>query len=40
VAIVDLLKVTLVIDEQTYGDYEAKGDELSRMLFGLIRKLG
>jgi len=40
VAILDILKEDSVIDEQTYVEFEAIADELSRMLFGLIRKLG
>ena len=40
VAILDILKDGSIITERTYSDFEAKADELSRMLFGLIRKLG
>jgi len=40
VAILDILKDGSIIDEKEYTDFEAQADELSRMLFGLIRKLG
>jgi four helix bundle protein len=40
VAILDILKDGSTIIEQTYIEFEARADELSRMLFGLIRKLG
>jgi four helix bundle protein len=40
VAILDILKDGETIPESTYTDFEAKADELSRMHFGLIRKLG
>jgi four helix bundle protein len=40
VAILDILQDGSIIDEKEYIEFEAKADELSRMLFGLIRKLG
>jgi four helix bundle protein len=40
VAILDILRDGETISEQVYSDLEANADELSRMPYGLIRKLG
>jgi four helix bundle protein len=39
VAIIEYLVETKEIDQNTFADYEKKLDEISRMLFGLIRYL-
>lgn len=38
-AIIEYLVETEEIDQNAYADYENKLDEISRMLFGLIRSL-
>jgi four helix bundle protein len=38
-AIMEYLFETQEIDQETFADYEKIFDEISRMLFGLIRKL-
>ncbi len=39
VAILEYLVETQEIDQSTFANYENKLDEISRMLFGLIKKL-
>jgi four helix bundle protein len=38
-AIIEYLVETQEIDQETFADYEITLDEISRMLFGLIKKL-
>jgi len=39
IAILDILRDGLIISNATYTEFENKADEISRMLYGLIRKL-
>ncbi|HKL39906.1 MAG TPA: four helix bundle protein [Cryomorphaceae bacterium] len=39
IAILDILRDGLIISDVTYIEFENKADEISRMLYGLIRKM-